>query len=401
MLCRFSKLALIVALSGFVAAVLLDPSDEMLHMKVPLLFLVLSLWATRVLFGSTEPCGPKIWVGVLLFALIIPGSAMIIALLGSSLPPGELHFQIIKGFAVILLIPVVFSERIDLIKHIMRWSFIVAAFTLVLAVLSLVDPLFCAAVYGFANHAENVFTHVSLGFGVGSFYYKTVALLVFPIAYHLQNLLNRPKKLNSCLLMVIFTAGALFSGSRGIAIGVFIVVVALGFKKFKAQFGLGVALPVLFIILVAPAGYFASFFHPGNSSNSIKLGHIRSYAVLFEDHPTYLLWGQGTDTEFYSQGFQAKTALTELTYLELIRWFGAPITVLILAALLYPVFELARRANGESYLVIPYIAYLWEAATNPLLICSFGALLVSAIWGVVLMHSVKQSVQVPRRSPVD
>jgi hypothetical protein len=277
----------------------------------------------------------------------------------------------------------------------MRWSFIVAAFTLMMVALSFVNPLFSAVAYNFANNAENLFTHDTFGYGIGSFYYKTVSILVFPIAYYLQNLLNRPKKFISCLLMVIYTGGALCSGSRGIAIGVFVVFVALGFHKFKVKFGLAVALPVLLIIVVAPIGFFASFFHSGNSSNDMKLGHIRSYAVEFEDHPTYLLWGQGTDTEFYSQGFQFKTTITELTYLDLIRWFGVPVTALILIALLYPVFELARRANGESYLVVPYVAYLWEAATNPLLVCSFGALLVSAIWGVVLMHNVERTIALP------
>jgi hypothetical protein len=184
--------------------------------------------------------------------------------------------------------------------------------------------------------------------------------------------------------MVIFLAALFFAGSRGVALSAFGVVAALVCLKLKTKFGPGVVLFTLLIIPVITGGYFATFFDPENLSNAAKLGHIHSYAVEFDDHPSYLLWGQGTDTEFYSEGFQRKLNETELTYLDMIRWFGIPVTALMLIALLYPAFRLARQANGMSYLVVPYVAYLLGAATNPLLICSFGALIVSAVWGAVL-----------------
>jgi hypothetical protein len=185
----------------------------------------------------------------------------------------------------------------------------------------------------------------------------------------------------------------LCSGSRGISIGVFFVAISLVFQKIKNTAGLRTALSILVLMLALPIGYFAGFFHPGESSNAAKLGHMRSYVIEFNEHPTYLLWGQGTDTEFYTQGFQAKTTLTELTYLDLIRWFGIPVAVLILIPIFYPIFGLEQRGGTVSYLAIPYAAYLWESASNPLLICSFGALLVSAIWGSVLMREGKQRFQ--------
>jgi hypothetical protein len=147
-------------------------------------------------------------------------------------------------------------------------------------------------------------------------------------------------------------------------------------------------------MIALPAGYFASFFHPEESSNAAKLGHIHSYIENFSEHPIYLFWGQGADTEFYSQGFEAKTVVTELTYLEVIRWFGIPVAAIIFMALLYPVLELSRLSDALSYLAIPYVAYLWEAGTNPLLVSATGTLMVSAIWGVVLMRRAKEPIPV-------
>lgn len=393
MLNRTSKYILIVSLSALVGTALIDPSDEMLHLKMPLFILVLIIWAARVASRMVNPGGTREWVAILLFAFILPGWASIVGLLGSSLPIGDPHFAILKSSAVIMLIPVITTEKIDMTKHIVKWSFLVAAFTLALALISLVAPLIFDGIYEFASQKDNVMfgSRNSLGLGIGDFYYKTVAVLVFPVAYFIKKLLYRPEKLISCTMVAIFLAAILCSESRATAIGTFIVIAFLVFQKLKIKVGLEVAVTILLIILTASGCYSISFFRPSEYSNAIKLGHIHSYAVLFNDHPTYLLWGQGADTEFYSQGFQAKTTVTELSYLELVRQFGIPVTMLILAALLFPALELTRRSNSASYLAIPYCAYLFEAGTNPLLISSTGLLIVSAIWGIVMMPRVKRN----------
>lgn len=397
MLFRISKFVLIAALSSFVAVVLLDPSDEILHLKVPLLILTLCTWVARVVCGMVSPGSAKIWAAILLFALIFPGIATIIGLLGHTLPIGDPKFQLMKSFAGILLIPLSCSERKDISIYIIRWSFVIATFTLALFVLASSAPLLFAAVAVFTLEKGNAMlgSHSSIGLGIGSVYYKTISVIVFPVAYHLRNLLYRPHKIISLALLIIFLAAVLCSGSRGTLIGIFFVIVALVCQKLKKKFGSKLALAAFLIMLALPAGYFVSFFHPDESSNAAKIGHIRSYAIEFNEHPTYLLWGQGADTEFYTQGFQTKTALTELTYLDLIRWFGLPVAALILIAVFFPIFALTRQENASSYLAVPYFAYLWEAATNPLLVCSAGALVVTAIWGTVLTHSVKHTFATP------
>lgn len=394
---KFSKFVLMLTLSVFAASILVDPEDQMLHFKVPLFLLALSVWMVRVVCRMVSPGSFKTWAAVLLFGIILPGMASIIGLLGHSIPVTDPHyFQIVRSCSMLLLIPVLSSEGIDLMKHIIRWSFAVAAFTLALVVLSFNAPLIYSVVYEFTLQKDNAMfgSRDALGLGIGSFYYKTVAVLVFPLAYYLRNLLNRPKKVISGVLAAVFLAAVLCSGSRATALGAFFVIVALGFQKLKTDFGMKVALPIIFVMIALPAGYFASFFHPEESSNAAKLGHIHSYIENFSEHPTYLFWGQGADTEFYSQGFEAKTVVTELTYLEVIRWFGIPVAAIIFMALLYPVLELSRLSDALSYLAIPYVAYLWEAGTNPLLVSATGTLMVSAIWGVVLMRRAKEPIPV-------
>lgn len=398
MLASSSKSALKIAIIAFAGAVLLDPGDNILHLKLPLLILACSLWAMRVVCGFASPGPLKVCAWVLLFALIIPATASLVSLMGDTLPVGEpLKFQLIKEFSGILIIPIIVSEGIDLMTPLLRWSILIAALTLVLAALSLVAPAIFLVARGFAVESGNAIirNRAALGFGIGSFYYKTVSVVMFPIAYYLRNLLNRSHKVLSAVLALMFIAAVLCTDSRATLIGAFIVVAFFITQKLKAAVGWTPALFALVVMAVLPAGYFATFFHSTELSNAAKLGHLHSYAALFNDHPTYLLWGQGADTEFYTQGFEAKTTLTELTYLDLIRWFGIPMAALILGAVVYPIVVIAQRRDpSTSYLIVPYFAYLWEAASNPLLVCSFGALVVSAMWGVALCRKSVECNQV-------
>ena len=252
MIFKTSKFVLMVTLSAFVGAVLVDPGDHILHLKLPLLILALVIWAVRVVCGRVNPGGFMIWAAILLFAIILPGISAIISLLGDTLPTGEPNFQIIKGFTVLLLIPVLVSESIDPAKHIIRWSFAVAIITITLAVISIVAPVIYLAVYTFTLKTENAYIlhRDLLGVGIGSFYYKTISLVVFPIAYYFWNLLNRPRKIISSVLTLIFLVAVLCSGSRATALGTFMVVVAFIFQKLKARLGLRSALAALFIMIV-------------------------------------------------------------------------------------------------------------------------------------------------------
>jgi hypothetical protein len=394
MLSKASRFVLIALLSAFVAAVLLDPEDYIRHLHLFLLTLVVAVWAVRVACRLVSPGGLKMWAAILLFAVVLPGMAAIIGLLGHSYTTDELRYQIQKYLIVVLLIPVISSEGIDLTKHIFRWSFFIAVIPIALVVAIIFVPSFFFVVFSFTFEKGAMLvrpTHDTIAQGTQSFYYQTVNVAVFPIAYYLRNLLNGPKKIVNCMLVLLFVMAVLGSGSRAAVLGAFMVVAALIYQKLKTKYGFGTAFAALLILVILSGAYFVGFFRPDESSNAAKLGHIRSYMEEFETHPTYLLWGQGTDTVFYDQTWQDKVPLTELTYIDMIRWFGMPVSALMFAALLFPAVALLRRRTADSYLAVPYAVYLWESATNPLLICWAGLLVVSAIWGLVLMQTGRQS----------
>ena len=92
------------------------------------------------------------------------------------------------------------------------------------------------------------------------------------------------------------------------------------------------------LVLIGCAFLFLIFLlvtEKGEASNAIKFGHLPSYWQLFNDHPEYLLIGQGPATSFYTEGFHEMTLQTEWTYLELLRNYGL-LSLPILGVFAYP-----------------------------------------------------------------
>jgi hypothetical protein len=387
---RKSHAAFTAALSAFVLIALVDPTDQITHLKMPLFVAVVGVWLFRVFTRRVHLGSPELWTGVLFFALVIPSYATFIGLSGATLPVTGPTFATMKSFMIIFLLPIVVSERAGLVRTVARYSSVVALLTLAMLVISIVAPIIFTAIYEFTLEKQNALVRPTdlFGVGIGSFYYKTVAVLVFPIAYHLEKLASGAKSIRQLPLLVMYCTAIFFSGSRASILAVALVFGCFAAVVLKRSLGLWSA-PVLLAFAVIgvslAAVAFGGFFDKNESSNAAKLGHIHSYIEEFDAHPHYLLVGQGADTEFYTEGFQRKTNLTEVTYIELVRVFGLPVAILLLAGFFYPLIPLSKAASEHGNLVgVAYAVYLFEAGSNPLLIGSTGLLVVVSVWAFVL-----------------
>ena len=76
--------------------------------------------------------------------------------------------------------------------------------------------------------------------------------------------------------------------------------------------------------------------------------------------------------------------MTELSFFDLIKNFGCFGTLLIVICLLYPLLNLYNNNSlsklAKFSIAISYIAYLFDAGTNPLLISSTGFMIVCAMF---------------------
>lgn len=377
---QLTSIALRVCLWVLVLAALVDPGDKSIHGKAPIFICVLVIWLFRK--GLTNSAFFR-WqlLAVIIAAIVLPwlwgdlgyisGGVRDLANLGGAL----------KSYAFIFLFFVITDENLPLDLIIAKSGFIVAVLVLAVCALYFVSPILYAGVYQFTLDKDLALLNAErdlFGLGVGSFYYKTSAVLVFSLGYSLQGVLwGGGRRWVRCFGAFVSGAAIVASGARGNILGAIVVVGFLCLRKTYERFGqktalaFGIALLALFMALTAKR-----FFDPQEASNQVKLQHFSSYLVEFAEHPQILVWGQGVGTSFYSAGSERYTSNTELTYMELLRQYGIPAALVIGGFLLLPVFLVIRRGATKylnTFLIPAYLGYLLTAGTNPLLISSTGS----------------------------
>lgn len=377
-----SRRILLAGICVLTIAALIDPADRILHLKLPAFLLVGLVWVCRCgIRRRTIPA--RIWMAIVAFALLVPLLWTIVGLARYGVHNPEVDFGTAKSFLFLLLVPILISENIDLSSLISRTSILVALLTLLMVSVSFIFPAAFEIFYAFSLSKQNAIVAESrdlIGTGVGMFYYKTSALLVFPFAYYCNRLASPGQgKVKPLLFCAIYGAALLFSGARANFLGEMLIAGCFATRYLVRRLGWAPAV----VIAIAASGLFAAamapkFANTQETSNSIKLGHLHSYEELFNAHPSILLWGEGADTAFYSEGYEDWTTVTELTYLELIRVFGIPMTLVFLCCLLWLALKIFR--SGRFGLELAYTTYLLISASNPLLISSTGFLAVCAVW---------------------
>jgi hypothetical protein len=110
-------------------------------------------------------------------------------------------------------------------------------------------------------------------------------------------------------------------------------------------------------------------------SNSRKLDYLHTYADMFSE-PFSLVFGYGTGSCVPRTDVDACVPVTELTYLDTIRFFGI-IGALIYAALFF--YPLWRHLSRSHYLFTGWLAYLVIATVNPYIFSTNGMTILAAV----------------------
>jgi hypothetical protein len=219
------------------------------------------------------------------------------------------------------------------------------------------------------------------GLGLGELYYSTCPVMIFPFSWSCSRLMGERggHRLGAAFLCLVFGAALLLSGARADVLAALAVVLFFGLKKIRRGAGWGAALLTGVLIATAVgATVVPRFVNPQQGSNAIKLEHIHSYEEEFSTRPGVLLWGEGANSAFYTEGFQQWTTVTEVTYLELVRIFGLPMAALLCAGMLWIAWRLLTW--GDAATGLAFLAYLGIAGSNPLLLNSTGFLVIGAAY---------------------
>ena len=374
-----------------VLVVMIDPTNTVLHLK-DVVFVAL-VGYNSVFFKPDFSYLPHILV---VFAVVFLG--MILGEMQLSNIDEEMLFGILKGFSPLVLL--LWVRHYDVVRLTYFPVFTVCLLVVALYIACTLSELAEVAIFEYsrAHNKMIMMTHRSfLGLKVFGMYYKSIISFVFALFYFYYRVWNVPRR--RWLYMVacgVVTFAFLVSGTRATMLLPFAALAIVAYptiqkwQRLRYAFYPILAVFVLCLLLLV----FMLATERGEASNNIKYAHLVSYAELFETHPEYLLFGQGPGAIFYSEGFHDWRSQTEWSYIDLLRYYGL-FALGIVAVLLLPLFKLwpCRRHAKVFGLMGGYVAFLFIAGTNPLLVSSPGMIVVLAVYP--LTHHLDAYVDAP------
>lgn len=182
------------------------------------------------------------------------------------------------------------------------------------------------------------------------------------------------------LWLFLYGATIVASGRRGTA------TIAILFSAYVLILrGSTLTRLIFFIFFVALAGLVMPeiigntlLLDAGEVSNQVKIGHFAS----FIDQLGWVnaFFGDGLGSSYYSTGSGAWKSFTELTPIDVARYVGIPLAVALFGLLLFPIIFRSPLKLGREAIFISFALYLVLSVTNPVLINSYGMLVVLWYW---------------------
>jgi hypothetical protein len=376
--------ALDAVLTLFLLSCVFDPADQLLGLKV---WLFLLAWSLTIARASASANGttlvPLPLLAYVALFLAIPLFSVLRLVLGDgSIRPEGLNM--LKGYLLITLAPMLALNRIDLLP---RLGVVLSclAFAIIGTYIALhVAPEFHDALYVFGaitgivlvdtrDYAQDVsFLQV---------YFVTSPLLAISIAwyFHRASAATTPR---SCLaasaLVSLHVIAMMLAGTRNNILVSIALPAALWMLYARRKMLVAAGSVVIALALALTfSDPLRAFFDPGEVSNSTKLALLGDYGRILAD-PWTLLFGRGLGAYELWTAKSEYNFISELTYLELIRNFGLPAAVLMVALLLVPVWRaFANRSSmANRAIALGYALYLVMCISNPNLFSSMGILIL-------------------------
>lgn len=222
-------------------------------------------------------------------------------------------------------------------------------------------------------------------------HHRSSPFLLVPLSLFFIDFLNF-KKLSALFFVFVIFAAIVCSASRALMVMALVSLSVLYFshKNWSMRF----LMIIISVPVVGSALYFlaneTSMFSSGEQSNSIKIGHLVSFFDVIDWD--MLTFGKGLGAYFFTEGYGGIVSQTEITWMDSVRFFGLPLSILLFLVLLLPVRSIPLDSVSASSRLI-MILYLVMSMSNPVLFNSFGFLVVLWYWSIVLRGQEAPIVQ--------
>ncbi|GEM_PF-3295256 len=387
-------------------AAVFDPSDSIIGAKRLLFAILMSLFLAELALGNVSVTKsllirasavafaiPAIWLAVYMHHHPGNGAAEGLALAKALLP-------------ALLVFPLA-ASGVDLRKPLFTSLVLLAAFTAAMAVGSAADPIPQRAIaeYLTAKSAALVGMRFFGRLSMAMIFFVASPLLVLPVPYLVFGLFRRKTptaRAGAAAVLALVLGAAFLSASRALFLTMILEMAVCGVWAMRNRYAILAMTVTLALVCALAATLLArktAVLSLTERSNSVKIGHLRSFISHVAENPSVLLTGDGLGARYYSDapGVEGEVSQTELTFLDMVRYFGLGGTLLLLLLLAYP------RGVGDLRPIAGFAAYLLLAGSNPLLFNSTGMLAVCFYWASQEVRNIKGSVLrvAPESAPGD
>ncbi|MCC8172041.1 MAG: hypothetical protein LIP00_09725 [Parabacteroides sp.] len=367
----------------FVFSQMVDPGDVILRLKLPLFALLLVACVVTY---------PRIDLKLLRTDFLFYGILILSTLTGlfaAYKTDYPVAVQLYKTFVMIWLLP--WCRHLRFLEYLLLPGCVIGFIVIAIYIAVSVVP-------GVAIPVSSFFTNVFpgtmflsrrtfLGIDIVSVYYTSIPVLLLFVPVMQKTIFGiRNASFGYKTTFVLILFALVMGGTRaliGSVLGIIFSLWVIGIGKKKG--GKPFAVLIGFVVLAAGIALLYLLLNDkGEQSLEIKSVLAQAFYRHVGEHPGTLVWGNGVGAVFDSLGVRGDEAtLSELSYFELIRWFGIPLTVVFMAIYIYPVFLIYKKRNRLLYgngIVIGYLFYLLLASTNPYLIGSNGLLALLIVY---------------------
>lgn len=315
----------------------------------------------------------------------------------------RLSVQLLTTTANLWLIYLIYDNRINIerIINISGVMLALATFIYYLASSEIMNSHGADYLLGFFNSYSNGASGPKHYTAEPIYFYRlgTVSFLFLPACLYFKKYLES-KSLSTLLPLMMILLAILLSLSRGL-----IVAVVFGFLSilFFRQNVIGrVWLVTCSAILVVMIALYVSATSTALStddySNMVKIGHMLSFIDNLS--PAGFLFGDGLAAYFYSVGVERYVAQIEITLLDMLRYFGIFLTVILYFSLAFPVAAVKAYAGHRTGYVVLFLIYLLLSMSNPVLFNSYGMLVILWYWSRIIGHKPEIRMQIESAQPL-
>ncbi|MBY7843259.1 hypothetical protein KW435_18360 [Vibrio fluvialis] len=370
----------------FAFSVLLDPGDTILGLKKISFFAVICyLILDLVLLDKQEVHKSSVICSIIFISFSIFGALLAyLSLRNGVLYSYSFTFAYILSFCFLVLLPFYTMQRYTNIFQaaiiisgvclsfitILTWAFYTFAPN---------NSLFQSfMIYMNYDARSAMITTRQYGpFTLAMIYFKSVVLL-FPALALATNYFRDNNRLRVWLCLV-FLLSIILSGSRTNILSSFIMMAFIIYSNSGKQ--IRKILVFMAISLVPILFYKTVDLISANADISvdIKSGDFLGYIDIFRNDLSYLILGDGFGGLMLAQGKYEVVPLTELVYMDLLRWFGIIPGLIFILFLCFPLYIFYIK---KDYIFLgSYICYLLVMGTNPLFASSTGMLAMIIYFG--------------------